>query len=264
MLTIDNLIWVCPGLAGMWAYNSVLVVKLPQGEGWKYLSLIVFFALPYYLIKKIFPSESEYYAGLIMLVSYILLGIVIAWVGGDKGKEYKLKLIIFPLISVALFSIPLLILRESVNKDVMDLLISIPISAVFGWITGLIRNDIIKNKAITFDPFHDGCTSWKNKLVFITLKNNKVYLGVLMDHTKVAGFVYTIRIIPAYSGYRDEVGDLHWKDKYPPQSNAFVQTIVPQSEIVAFTLWNDSEEFENRPSQVLKEPPPQQYKNADE
>ena len=168
MLTIDNLIWVCPGLAGMWAYNSVLVVKLPQGEGWKYLLLVVFFALPYYLMTKIFPSEPEYYTWLILLIS-------------------------------------------------------IPISAVVGGGAALVRNGIIKNRAITFDPFHDSCTSWENKLVFITLKNNKVYLGVLMAHTKVAGFEYTIKIIPAYSGYRDGVGDIHWKYKYPPKSNAFVQ-----------------------------------------
>ena len=32
MLTTDNFIGACPGLAGLWAYNSVLVVKLPQGE----------------------------------------------------------------------------------------------------------------------------------------------------------------------------------------------------------------------------------------
>ena len=155
-------------------------------------------------------------------------------------------------------------LSETEYHTWLILLISIPISAVLGGGAALVRNNIIKNRDITFDPFHDGCTSWENKLVFITLENNKVYLGVLMDHTKVAGFVYTIRIIPAYSGYRDEVGDVHWKDKYPPQSNAFVQTIVPQSKIIAFTLWNDSEEFKNRPSQVLKEPPPQQYKKTDE
>ena len=253
MLTIENLIWVFPGLIGLWAYNSLLVVKLPQGEGWKYLLLVVFFALPYYLITKIIFFESPYAEWFLHSVSYFSLGIlggtVIAWITRDKDKNMEYILIL--LIFVFLFGLILFMSLESENKKVIALLTSIPISAVFGWSMAVVSNNIIKNRDMVFDPFHDSCSSWGGKLVFITLKNNKVYLGMFVDHTKIAGFNYTIKIIPAYSGYRNKVGNLCWEYKYPIEKDTLVKMIIPQSEITTFTLWNDSEKFENRPSEVL-------------
>ena len=84
--------------------------------------------------------------------------------------------------------------------------------------------------------------------VFITLDSKRIYLGTLVDHTKDIRYGYTIKIIPIYSGYRDEQGKVVWDFKYPLQKEAFVQIVIPQSKIATFALWSDSAEFKNAPT----------------
>ena len=68
-LSIENLIWVVPGLIGLWVYNYQLAVKFPHTEGWAYLLAVVFFAFPYYLIKPLQPFNIKIFSWEIWRVS---------------------------------------------------------------------------------------------------------------------------------------------------------------------------------------------------
>ena len=80
MLSIETLIWVIPGLIGLWVYNYKLAVKLPHTEGWPYLLKVVFFAFPYYLIKLSQPFNWEFGGipndGWVLIVSVPVCGIL--------------------------------------------------------------------------------------------------------------------------------------------------------------------------------------------
>ena len=217
---IEALIWVVPGLVGLWAYNSILTCKMPQPDGWKHLLSVAFFALPYYFFIK-HPA---------------LTALLSSW------------------ISSVIEPIPIITVLVNINANVAVVLYSTVTSALLGVLIALARNIIHIKRSITSDPFHDSCTSWKKKLVFITLKSNKVYLGLLMDYTKVTGFEYTIKIMPVYSGYRDNTQKVQWTFEYPNEKRTLVELVIAKSEISSFALWNNSPVFENLPDDALTNP----------
>ena len=94
------------------------------------------------------------------------------------------------------------------------------------------------------DPFHECCYLWKREVVYVTLKNNKVYMGILLDYTKDLRFESTIGIVAICSGYRDENRKVHWTFNYPAEylskSASKIGTIISQKEIMTFSLWDDS------------------------
>ena len=89
MLDIDSLIWVIPGIAGLWAYNRYLSISYNQIEGWAYLFTVVFFAAPsYYLFLKPLPDDLEqlFYALLSAIFVAIIFGSILAFVSAKFGK----------------------------------------------------------------------------------------------------------------------------------------------------------------------------------
>ena len=101
------------------------------------------------------------------------------------------------------------------------------------------------------DPFQNCCYLWKKKFVFITLENNKIYLALLLDWTQDLNFESTIRVLPFYSGYRDENGHICWTFEYPQDDllDEKVESglIISRKKIVTFSLWNHSEQFIDAP-----------------
>ena len=73
MLNIDSLIWVVPGITGLWVYNRYLSLHINQIEGWAYLFTVVFHAVPsYYLFLKPLPDD------LLLLFLNLLYSIIFA------------------------------------------------------------------------------------------------------------------------------------------------------------------------------------------
>ena len=55
MFNVTLLIWVVPGIVGLWFYNRSINRNYYQLEGWEYLFAVVFFATPYYgAVEKVF------------------------------------------------------------------------------------------------------------------------------------------------------------------------------------------------------------------
>ena len=167
-------------------------------------------------------------------------------------------------VNTLLFDLP-----ENISVAIKRLLFSILAASLMGYLSALLMS--ILGVSIS-DPFHYRCLLWRKRFVFITLKNNKIYLAKLLDHTKDIRFKSTIMIMPTYSGYRDEQGNPQWTFKYPidellkegerighpsqylfenPMENSLLpQIIISQEEIVALSLWNDSKAFIDAPPQV--------------
>lgn len=129
----------------------------------------------------------------------------------------------------------------SFEKFFLEIFLSILIAFLLGSVAARISNKFSKASS---DPFHKCCYLWKGSLVFITLKNNKVYLAALLDYTKDLRFESTIRIMPFGSGYRDSRGEVVWTFNYPTEFTAKkkleIGTVISQREITTFALWDDS------------------------
>ena len=201
---IINLAWVIPGVVGLWAYNRWLLITRPQAEGWAYLFSVVVFALPSYYVFEILSVSASFKCF-------------------STTAECS-----FTLLSA-------------------ELLLSMSIallSVLFAGLLGYCVARVINIGKSSLDPFHECCYLWEREVIYITLKNNKVYMGILLDYTKDLRFESTIRIVAIYSGYRDENRKVHWTFNYPAEylskSASKIGTIISQKEIMTFSLWDDS------------------------
>ena len=197
MFNIELLIWIVPGIVGLWFYNRSINRKHYQIL--EHLFAVVFFATPYYVLITIWPDQQQFYALFQLFVSAIL-------------------------------------------------------SAALGWFSAWIKNKYFDDP--TPSTFHNCCYSWYKKPIFVTLRNHKVYVGLLVDYTKAARIEPTIKVVPIFSGYRDERGKVHWTDRYPVFSKEELEEepglIMPYDQIINFSLWNLSTAYKDAP-QINKE-----------
>ena len=91
-----------------------------------------------------------------------------------------------------------------------------------------------------YDDFYTKCFEWKEKAVLLTLKNGKVYMGLLSGYTKNPRARYesqTISIVPFKSGYREmDKKRIVWTTDYPYTESYHddMELILPRSEILTF------------------------------
>ena len=144
---MSSLIWLVPGVIGLWAYNRWLSQSLPQVEGWAYLFAVVIFATPHYFIVELLMISANSFK----------------FLDASELRELYLRF-------AGLF---------------VSILVTILLARYFA---------AAKNKYSTPipDPFYRCCYLWRKKIVFITLKSERVYLAWLMDYTKDSRFEFTI------------------------------------------------------------------------
>ena len=137
-------------------------------------------------------------------------------------------------------------------------------STVFSSLIGLLlvgTVNVIRGKKYfrtsTYSAFHDCCYSWNKKRVFITLRNQRIYLGILSGYTKDMESELAIKIIPLYSGYRNPSTHINWTFRYPVIDSALQtkmeggenqpEIMIPYKEIVVFSRWSSSKEYKDAP-----------------
>ncbi len=96
------------------------------------------------------------------------------------------------------------------------------------------------------DNFYNKCTAWKNEFVFLSLKDNKAYIGTLWkypENPQLRHDSQTISIIPLVSGYRCADKHIIWNTHYPKYKNEAdvfnMETLIPRSEIITFRKFHD-------------------------
>ena len=128
----------------------------------------------------------------------------------------------------------------------------IPLSAALLVLTSV---DVIASFILpkSQDLFYNRCVEWENEEVIISLKNNKIYYGLLWkypenplsDHS-----LQTLSIVPFTSGCRSKSGQVVWNTVYPILDDSFshnfdeheylksTELIIPRSEITSFRKFN--------------------------
>ena len=94
-----------------------------------------------------------------------------------------------------------------------------------------------------YDVFVINCVNWKKKTVIISLKNGKIYIGILLKYPENPKSRYEsqmISIYPLRSGGRDQnTKEVIWGAKYPSNIKGTCEIIIPRSEIVTFGIFNE-------------------------
>ena len=166
------------------------------------------------------------------------------------------------VVSAAPYSLIFEFLKSTLGSEPLAHLIVLPHAMIIAILTGIYAA-MLKNKYDSSVPdlFRHCCYLWRKKLVFITLKDSKVYLAMLLDHTGDLRFESAIRIIPICSGYRDEKRNVQWTFSYPIsktlnekgvsdkkfEKSAESGIIIFQKDIITFSLWDPSEDYEDSP-----------------
>jgi len=164
-----------------------------------------------------------------------------------EGIAYLLAVVFFALPYYYFSKYPLdyFLVREGIDYMPIEVLVSsAAVSAALGFVMASLRNMLQKTSS---DAFHNSCTLWREKYVCVTLENNTVYLGLLIDHTKDLRFEYTIKIVPVNSGYLNEHGKVIWNAQYPLAEETISEVVIFRSKIIAFSLWNESHQSSDAP-----------------
>ena len=94
-----------------------------------------------------------------------------------------------------------------------------------------------------YDVFFINCVNWEKKPVIIGLKNDKIYIGVLLKYPENPRSRYEsqmISIYPLRSGGRDQkTKQVEWGVKYPSDIKGNCEIVIPRSEIVTFGIFNE-------------------------
>ena len=134
---------------------------------------------------------------------------------------------------------------SNISQKLTIVIISIILSIIVFFIT---QNKLILNfiSIPINDNFYNKCVSWENKFILLTLKNNKVYIGILWkypENPKSRFEFQTISIVPFKSGYRCEsTKKIKWNINYPKYKDDFqiasMEVIIPRSEIITVGKFN--------------------------
>ena len=93
-----------------------------------------------------------------------------------------------------------------------------------------------------YDNFCFKCIGLEGYSIFLTLKNEKAYVGILWKYPEDPTEKYeyqTISIIPLQSGFRREDKTINWNIYYPHyQEDDEMEMFIPRSEIVTFAKFN--------------------------
>ena len=98
-----------------------------------------------------------------------------------------------------------------------------------------------------FLPEHDiffiNCNQWKNKPVILSLKNDKIYVGILLKYSRNPRSNYEsqmISILPLISGGRGkDTKKVIWGGFYPEDKTNPCEIIIPRSEIITLGDFNE-------------------------
>ncbi len=171
------------------------------------------------------------------------------------GWSYVFSLVMISIVTwfpaefiAQFFSTHFTVLNETQNQLLnMLIVLSIAIAFTFFWLLlfqwGMIAKLVLPS---VHDDFYTKCLEWKEKAILLTLKNGKVYIGILSNYTKNLRDKHesqTISIIPLKSGYREnEQKRVVWNIYYPEYRSKSdlinMEVIIPRTEIITFGKFN--------------------------
>ena len=168
-----------------------------------------------------------------------------------SGWRYLTTLVLISILLAEVNSLIIGIIFSSLSiKEVTGLpylCMEIFLSALIGYQSSRITSTLKKDQPHD-DPFINFCQSHEGKVIFLTLKNGKIYAGVLIEYpVDTSLHSQHIVILPITSGYRDTLGEANWKTSYPKnqdEKSKLIRLIISKDQIITITPWVETAEFE--------------------
>ena len=141
--------------------------------------------------------------------------------------------------------------KSGILKTIITVMISIILSSLLFLIIMIEKIFRLISFSI-YDNFHKKCIECENKLVLLTLKNRKTYIGILRkypENTRSSFESQSVSIIPFISGYRkSETNIIDWNIEYLKErlDNEMeiiskldeTEILIPRSEIITLRKYN--------------------------
>ena len=193
-------------------------------------------------------------------ILWVVPGIVIIFIYNRRRINSLIELsgwnYIFCLVTMAVFTwLPsqyiVGMISHCPNLDFVEpihrtLICSLLLSVIIGI---LLRVPFISKSIFPqiYDNFYNRCMDWEEKLIILSLKNNKTYVGILWKYPENPTARHesqTISIVPYLSGYRDEASKkVVWNTSYPEYETIHqtmdMEVIIPRSEIITLGKFNE-------------------------
>ena len=251
MLELDKLLWVVPGVIFIHIYNKRRPINSINLSGWSYLFSLVMVAVFTWLPIEIFLKDKIDILGKwqILVVPFVsgLLSFCIALlftlnksINWRSGPYFISSLI----VSTVIWLLIKIVHQSDWNffGKWCELLILLA-SSLLLFISPLF---FIKFSNIIFFNVHDifftNCIQWEGKPIILNLRNDKIYIGILLKYPENPQSRYesqTISIIPLISGGRNKnTKEVVWNTFYPEDDLYNYEIVIPRNEIITFGKFN--------------------------
>ena len=212
MLNLYNVLWVIPGIIFIYFYNNRRNTNAINLAGWPYIFFLVLIAAVTWI-----PAE-------IIFKHFVLKCEYLNFYLEDSPATSSSILLAISLINLFLIAI------------------------VIRYIPSIFKSIFPKIE----DGFCKKCIEWENKIIILTLRNEKAYIALLWKYPEFPNFRHesqTISIIPLISGYRDRnTKNIIWDTEYPDllqgedgeEQLLDMETIIPRTEIITFGKYNQA------------------------
>lgn len=162
-----------------------------------------------------------------------------------SGWSYIFSLVV---VAVVIWMPVSNIINQSNIFETWKSLVTALASGFFAWLLARLFTSWEKLAKIIFLPVYDvfftHCVNWEKKPVIIGLKNDKIYIGILLKYPENPRSRYEsqmISIFPLRSGGRDQkTKEVEWGKTYPNSVKGDCEIIIPRSEIVTFGIFNEN------------------------
>ena len=254
MLELHKLLWVIPGVIFIHIYNKKRPIDSINLSGWSYLfSLVIIAVFTWLPVEIIFQDKLDVFGrwGILVLpvVSGLLSGCIALALTLSAIMKWPSWFYFFASLAItAIIWLSVeIIFFGGLNFFDKQRLVWIWVPVVFGSILFILPLLLVKFLNIIFfnvqDSFLTNCSRWEGSLVILSLRNDKVYIGILLKYPedpRARHESQTISIIPLVSGGRDRnTKEVKWGTFYPQDDLQDCEISIPRNEIVTFGKFNE-------------------------
>ena len=251
MLELHNLLWVVPGVVFIHVYNKRRPIDSINLSGWSYLfSLVIIAVFTWLPIEILFQNKLDDFGKWGILIQPAVSGLLsfcVALILTSSAIIKWLSLPYFLAIAAILWLLVEIVFFNELNFFDKQRAARLWISVASGLMFFILQEMLVKLSNIIFfnvqDSFLADCIRWENSPVIISLRNDKVYIGVLLkypENPRARSESQTISIIPLISGGRNrDTKEVKWGIFYPKKDEFYdCEISISRNEIITFGKFN--------------------------
>ena len=254
MLELHKLLWVVPGVIFIHIYNKRRPIDSINLSGWSYLfSLVIIAAFTWLPVEILFQDKLGIFgrggALVLPVVSGLLSGFIALTLTSSAITKWPSRSYVFAFLAIAVIIwlfVEIIFFNELSFFDKQRVM-RIWMPVVFWPVLFILPLLLVKFSNIisfnTQDSFLADCIRWENSPVILSLRNDKVYIGILLkypENPRAGSESQTISIIPLISGGRSKnTKEVKWGVFYPQDDLQDCEISIPRNEIITFGKFNE-------------------------